>query len=119
LPCARAFAGEHLELQQRSVALARQRDKRIAAADRFKKLQIKAIHELFEYEKQDAAAQYEVMCHCHVLIPRLHFGSKSSAVYILSCFSRIADRPGHAQGPALGGARPRSQQAAGNQERSF
>lgn len=40
--------------------LAKNRDLKIAAADKIKKLQIQNIHELFAYEKDEAEAVYEV-----------------------------------------------------------
>lgn len=53
-------SGLHGELERRSVALQKAKDKKVASCDRQRKLQIRNINQLFEYEIEDANAIYEV-----------------------------------------------------------
>ena len=52
--------GSHGEVSKRSNNLLRTKDKRIATADRHRKLQIKNINELYDYEVQDSEALFQV-----------------------------------------------------------
>jgi hypothetical protein len=52
--------GTHEELNRRKIAVERDSDKRIAAADRFRKLQMKNIQDLYEYELANLQVQREV-----------------------------------------------------------
>ncbi len=52
--------GNHVELRRRNVALERLKEKHIAACDRHRREQIKNINQLYEYEIEDAKAQYQV-----------------------------------------------------------
>ena len=52
--------GTHEELLRRKLIVDKDIDKKIAAADRFRKLQIKNIHDLYEYEVNVLQAQREV-----------------------------------------------------------
>jgi hypothetical protein len=54
-------SGLHGELERRSVALQKAKDKKIASCDRHRKLQIRNINQLFEYDVEDANAIYEVL----------------------------------------------------------
>jgi len=51
--------GKNIEMIKRAQALQRIKERSIAAADRHKKLQIKNISELYDYEVADAEAQYQ------------------------------------------------------------
>lgn len=53
--------GSHDEILRRSLALEKAKELRIAAADKHRKLQIKNINELYEYEVEDASAIYKVI----------------------------------------------------------
>ncbi len=53
--------GTHLELEKRAVALRRAKENKMASADRHRKMQIKNINLLYEYELEDANALYNVM----------------------------------------------------------
>jgi hypothetical protein len=51
--------GKNIEMIKRAQALQRIKERTIAAADRHKKLQMKNISELYDYEVADAEAQYQ------------------------------------------------------------
>jgi hypothetical protein len=53
-------SGKHPELQQNLEALERVKQKKIEASDRHRKMQIKNINALFDYEVEDANALYKV-----------------------------------------------------------
>jgi hypothetical protein len=53
----RIRTGSYAELLRQSESLNRVKEKKIAAADKHRKLQIKNINDLFEYEVLDATAQ--------------------------------------------------------------
>ena len=52
--------GSHTEISRRSAALIKARDKKKAASDRHRKLQIKNINELYDFELQEADAIFQV-----------------------------------------------------------
>lgn len=52
--------GSHIELAKRSDALRRAKESKVATADRHRKMQIKNINLLYEYELEDASALYNV-----------------------------------------------------------
>jgi hypothetical protein len=72
LSCAHTlvFAGDHTELKARMSGLVKNRERKIAAADRYRKLQIKAANEMFEYELKDVEATFQVRP-CCLLIGRV------------------------------------------------
>ena len=55
----RIRAGSYSELLRQSESLTRVKEKKIAAADKHRKLQIKNINDLFEYEVLDATARFK------------------------------------------------------------
>ena len=55
----RIRSGSYTELLRQSESLNRVKEKKIAAADKHRKLQIKNINDLFEYEVLDATARYK------------------------------------------------------------
>ena len=59
--------GTHEELLRRKLVVDKDVDKKIAAADRFRKLQIKNIHDLYEYEVNVLQAQREVTIPCRTI----------------------------------------------------
>ena len=65
--------GTHAEVAKRSNNLLRIKDKRVATADRHRKLQIKNINELYDYEVQDSEALFQVQSldPIHLLATRL------------------------------------------------
>ena len=60
--------GKNIEMMKRASALMRVKERTIAAADRHKKLQIKNISELYDYEIADA----EGILYVHILIISLY-----------------------------------------------
>ncbi len=52
--------GTHLELQKRAESLRKAKENKMASADRHRKMQIKNINLLYEYELEDANALYNV-----------------------------------------------------------
>lgn len=59
---AKVKEGSHVELSKRSDALKRAKENKMATADRHRKMQIKNINLLYEYELEDANALYNVSC---------------------------------------------------------
>lgn len=59
--------GSFSELQKRSLALDRMKEKQIAAADRHRKQQILNINQMFEYEVEDAKAIYNVSIYLFII----------------------------------------------------
>ncbi len=57
---AKVRQGTHAELEKRAEALHRAKENKMAAADRHRKMQIKNINLLYEYELEDAGALYNV-----------------------------------------------------------
>ena len=52
--------GLHGELERRSTSLQKAKDRRIASCDRHRKMQIKNVNQMFEYEVEDANSIYKV-----------------------------------------------------------
>lgn len=63
--------GSHPCLLRNYEALQRAKDKKIAEADRIRKLQIKNIHQLYEYEVEDANALFNVLFNLFQYNPEL------------------------------------------------
>lgn len=53
-------SGTHVDFERRKCLLQRELEKQLTSADRFRKLQIKNINELYDFEVEDAKARYEV-----------------------------------------------------------
>ena len=53
-------SGLHAELERRATALQKARDRKIASCDRHRKLQIRNINQIYEYEVEDANAIFRV-----------------------------------------------------------
>lgn len=56
--------GLHAELERRSIALQKARDRRIVSCDKHRRAQIRNINQLYEYEVEDANAIYKVFYSC-------------------------------------------------------
>jgi hypothetical protein len=72
-------SGKHPELQQNLEALERVKQKKIEASDRHRKMQIKNINALFDYEVEDANALYKV---------RIRVCCPWADIAIAECFTR-------------------------------
>lgn len=71
--------GKSIEMMKRASALMRVKERTIAAADRHKKLQIKNISELYDYEIADA----EGILYVHILIISLYITITTTVLMLL------------------------------------
>lgn len=83
-------AGRHPHVQQSVEALEKARQKKIDASDRHRKLQIRNIEALYEYEVEDATALYNV----RALLPNLKYVTVNPFYRTTCSFLSVESVPG-------------------------